>query len=124
MGHADGVGVGDHDRPEEEAAVLDPVGAGHLAVAVEAMHPSVDRDGGGRSGMRQDGGDAGADRTLAARARRLFRDRAEADGYAFDVGDGVEAAGAAGKGQPDIAGASGGRGGSFIVHDHFCRERR
>ena len=63
---ADAVGVGQHDRAFEKAALLDPGHAGHLAVAVEA-EPTGENRMIQRAFLaaRQDRGDARADRTDA-----------------------------------------------------------
>ena len=62
--HADAVGVGDARRALEKAGFLDPGGAGHLAIAVEAEPSGVDGIGILLS-AGQDDRDAGTDRTLA-----------------------------------------------------------
>src|SRR5690606_9831404 len=58
---ADTVRVGDAQRTDEVAAVLDPVRAGHLAVAVERVETRPHRLRLAVAAARQDGGDAGLD---------------------------------------------------------------
>ena len=87
---ADAVRVGDRDRPLEQAALLDPGRAGHLAVAVQ-------REPGGEHGIvvgpaaRMDDRDAGANRTLADDELAAAGDqRRVSDLHPGDVGDRVE----------------------------------
>ena len=87
---ADAVRVGDENRGAQEARFLDPGRAGHLAVAVEGVPPR-EHTVAERAALRQDGGDAGAHRSLAAHQRALAGDeRRVADLDAGDIGDRVE----------------------------------
>ena len=60
---ADAVGAGQQDRPFQEARLLDPVDAGHVAVAVQIERGRKHRIP-VAARPRKDGGDAGADRSL------------------------------------------------------------
>ncbi len=57
---ADAVRIGDHHGPVEKARLLDPGGAGHLAIAVLREPGGEDRIGDRVRTARQDGRDAGA----------------------------------------------------------------
>ncbi len=95
--------VGDHHRPVEKARILEPGGAGHLAIAVE-------REPSGEDGIvvcfaaGKNGGDSGAHRAFADYELALARDeRGVSDFNAFDVGDGVVRAGSAVEGNSQTA---------------------
>ena len=118
--HADAVGVGDHHRPFEEARLLDPGRAGHLAVAVQ-REPARRTTGSAIESLaaRQDRGDAGAHRALADLQLALARDeRRVADLDAGDVGDGVGGAGRAVERDAEIAGPR------RPLREHRRRERQ
>jgi hypothetical protein len=83
------VRVGDHDRTFDEAGLLDPGRAGHLAVAVERVPAAEHR--GIQLAARQDGGHAGAHRTLAHLEPACAGDQGgEADRHPGDIGNGIE----------------------------------
>ena len=103
MRHADGVGIGDDNGTEKIASILDPVAAGHLAIAIEAMDAGIGRDRRLRLPMRQDRGDAGAYEALAAWPEFALDHRAKADTDAGHIGDGIVRAGRAVKGQAEVA---------------------
>ena len=98
MRQADGKGVGDGDRAGEPAGVAYPVRAGHFAVAVEGVDPRPNGVNESGSRTRQNGRHAGAD------GSRVILQRGEADRDACNVGDGIERAGLACKGQAEAAG--------------------
>ena len=88
--HADAVGVGDRDRPAEQARLADPLEPGELAVAVEPVAAGEHRLGPDVALVGQDHGDAGAHRSLADDERAVALDqRRVPDAHAGDVGDGV-----------------------------------
>ena len=97
---ADAVRVGEHHRPLEQAALLDPGAAGHLARAVqhEAAGERGRRDR--VAPARQDRGHAGAH---LAPVREILDQRALADRHAGDVGDGIERPGRAVEGDAEVA---------------------
>ena len=97
VGEADREGVGDCDRPCEPASVPDPMGAGHLAVAVQRMYAGPDRIEQVLGRARQNGGHAGMD------AAGFILQGREAGTHAGDVGDGIERARRAGQRQPEPA---------------------
>jgi hypothetical protein len=102
---ADAVGVGDHDGSVEESGVVNPGGAGHLAVAVEG-EPGGEDGVVGSFSARMDGSDAGADRAFADHELAAARDeRGVADFDSFNVGDGVVGPGSAVEGDAEAAGA-------------------
>ena len=89
--HPDAVRVRDADRPAQHPGLPDPLEPGELAVAVEPMRPGEDRLGPDVAVVRDDGGDAGADRSRARPQRAVARDeRRVPDADAGDVGDRVE----------------------------------
>ncbi len=109
---ADGVGVGQPDGQGERAGLVQPGGAGHLAVAVEAVPPGGDRDSGLVLAEGVHDGDPGAHRPGAGGERPVpFDDRVVADLDAGHVGDGVPAAGFTVEGDAQAAGAGFARGG-------------
>ena len=106
MDDADAVGVGDADRSDEIAAVMDPVGPRHLAIAVQRVHAGPDRFRVWLSAERQDCGHAGAHGALALNQRTVaFDARAKPDFDAGHVGDRVVGPRLAWKGQTKIAAA-------------------
>ncbi len=89
--HAHAVGVGDHHRPLEIAGLLDPGGAGHLAVAVLREPAGEYRICQRIAAARQHGGDPRAHRALAdLKLARARNQRGMPDQHARHVGDGVE----------------------------------
>src|SRR5690606_14411613 len=92
------------DRAFEEAAFLDPGGAGHLAIAVQRVPAGKARPEG--LAARQDGGDAGADGALADLDLAFaLDDRRITYGDALDIGNRVVRAGRPDKGNAEVAGA-------------------
>jgi hypothetical protein len=84
------VRAGGDDRALDLAALVDPRGAGHLAIAVEREPGAEHRRIEGAAAARQDRGDAGAH--LPAIGEIL--DQGDlADGDAGDIGDRIEWAG-------------------------------
>lgn len=96
---ADAVGVGDADGAEEVTRVLDPVGARHLAIAIEAVDAGPYRLGLGVVAPWQDGRDSGLDRLAVS---GLAVQRCVTDQYARHVGDGIEQPGFSGKRQAEF----------------------
>jgi hypothetical protein len=117
---SDAVRVGDHYGAGEEAGVVDPGGAGHLTVAVEG-EPGGEDGVVGSFAARMNGGDAGAHGSLADYEFAFAGDeRGVSDLDAFDVGDGVVAAGSAIEGDSEIAGAGLGLGASGDRKNEGC----
>ena len=86
---ADAERVGDHDRGFEDPDLLDPVGAGHVAVAVAGVEGGKHRFERGFA-PRQNGGDPGSNRSLADDPFSFALDQGdEADLDSGHVGDGV-----------------------------------
>jgi hypothetical protein len=86
--HADRMGAGDAEGRGQQALLLDPDGAGHLAVAVEGViageHGPLPRIVAARPDRRYAG---------SRHRRRVVDDRGVADAHARYVGDGVVGAG-------------------------------
>ncbi len=105
---ADAIGVGDRHRIEQEAIILDPRRAGHLAVAIEAEPSGEDR----REVVPAPGehhGDTRPNRSLAPDQRSLAADQCGvADGHAGYVGDGIERTRGTVERHAEIARAGGG----------------
>ncbi|MNP49211.1 hypothetical protein D3C76_1433840 [compost metagenome] len=57
--YSNAVGIGEAHRPDKVPAVLNPVSAGHLAVAIKCMETCPDRLGLGFITTRKNGGDTG-----------------------------------------------------------------
>ena len=88
-------------RPDEVAAVVNPVRAGHLAVAVEGVHAGPRRLRLRIAAERQDRGHAGAHRPPARHQRSVALDPgAVADLDSRHVGDGIVRSVCPGKGSP------------------------
>ena len=103
--HADAVGARQENRAFEKPGLLDPVDAGHVAVAVLV-------EGGGHDevpvalGTREDRRDPGANRTLAGNELALaLDDGGMAHRHAGHVGDGVPGPRRVGEGNAQIAGS-------------------
>ena len=98
---ADTVRVGDTNRSNEITSVVDPVGAGHLPVAIQGVSTGPDRMGFGIMTFGQNRGDPGSYRTLA-RLQGFFalNHGAVADCNACDIRDGIVGTGVAGKIEP------------------------
>ena len=99
------VGVGDQNRAQKIAAVLDPMRPGHLAIAVQRGLASADGFGVAGIHPRDDRRDSGAH--MAGRVLQGAKPHAD-PGH---IGDGIQRAGRAGKRQAKITGA--GHGVSF-----------
>src|SRR2546427_6968053 len=103
--HAHRVRVRDHHGAPQEARFLEPGGTGHFAVAVEREPAREDRIARALA-ARQDGGDAGTNRSLPDHQLAASRDeRRVSDLDAGDVGDGVERARRTVERNPQVAGA-------------------
>ena len=103
---ADGVRVGQHDRPLEKSGLGDPGGARHLAVAVQRVPAGEDRVV--LAAARQDGRHAGAHGPLAALQRSFAADQRHVPDFdAGDVGDRVQGPGRAVEWHPQVARADG-----------------
>ena len=70
MHDTDRVGVGETDGTYEITGILDPMCAGHLAVAVEGVLSCPDWQGFAAVSARQDGGNTGVDLALPGSARQ------------------------------------------------------
>jgi hypothetical protein len=100
MGCADAMGVGDADRAVEMPCVVDPMHAGHLAIAVQGMKACPDGPHLLRMAARQDCRDTRPDRPFADLERAMtFDDRRKADQDALDIGDGIVLSGPAFEGE-------------------------
>ena len=95
------MGVRDHHRAAEPAALPQPVRAGELAVSVEGIHRSGQGCSDAIPAERQHGGDSGArsDRRIAG----VLDHRDHADLDSGHVGDGIEWSGGSVEGDPEIA---------------------
>ena len=101
---ADRVRIRQHDRQIERSGLVDPCGAGHLAVSVERV-PAC---GAGLTDpgptARQNRGHAGAHRALADDQRAVAADQGRhADVDAADIGNGVQRSRLAGQGDSQSA---------------------
>ena len=102
---AHAVGAGQEDRPFQETRFLDPVDAGHVAVAVQIERGRKHRIP-VAARPRKDGRDTGADRALPWHQLALAFDQGDvAHRDAGDVGDRICGARLAGKRNAEIAAA-------------------
>jgi hypothetical protein len=85
--HADAVRVGQEHRPLQLPRLLDPGGAGHLAVAVQCEPSAEYRRAQAIAAARQDRGDA---RAHLVPARQVLDQRGVANRHAGDVRDRIE----------------------------------
>ena len=98
---ADTVGVGDTNRSNEITSVVDPVGAGHLPVAIQGVSTGPDRMWLGIMTFGQNRGDPGPYRALARlQGSVALNHGAVADRNACDIRDGIVGTGVAGKIEP------------------------
>ncbi len=103
---ADGMGVGDRDGHREFADFVDPVHAGHLTVAIEAVTACCTWLSDLIPATRQDRRHAGPDRAPSRREGAVAFDQGGvADLHAGYIGDGVERAGGAPQVDAEVAGA-------------------
>ncbi len=101
---ADAVRVRDEDRSFEEPGLVEPVGAGHLAVAVQREPAAEDRNPGGGLAARKDRGDTGSHGgRLAVGAARVADQRDHPDLHARDVRECVLRPGKSVEGDSEVA---------------------
>ena len=107
---SDAVRVGDHHGAFEKAGLFHPSRAGHFTVAVQRPPAGEDRIAHRIFSARKHGGHSRANRPLAnLQLSFAGNERSVPDGYAGNIGDGVERPGCAVKRDAEIAGARHGR---------------
>ena len=101
-------GLGTKDaaaHPMSAARLANPMGVGHLAIAIQVELARPDRARVAAMPARQDGGYAGADRPLAHLQRAIaLDDRGEPDFDAGDVGNGIARPGSSVERNTDVTG--------------------